>query len=451
MSFVKTNPNPNPLPPTQGPADPYGPQDPYLEDWGLDDPYGENFGFGEGEGDMYVEGEDPFGDGEGGAPAGLDVKGAREKLTALETLLKDNEELSAEKKEALTKQLDALRNKINQAAALQGEALQLNLSDIFSEFTVIETQITGVNPETGEEDPTVALSNQVEQTLEAVKNNENLSDKDKDEFTEKLDKILVALETPGLGDVDNLQEQFDQIKEEFNERAMHPSSIMDLADFTGLDAESLDKLFDKHGIDPKHLPNPPDNRIAAMLNDPEFGGNIASLVKNSAEKYDELKEFIKTNADSARATNDSNLASDTSVKDNVNWTVFKNLLDAKNHEDDASKNLNQARTDAATEVAKILGALYGKEVTAIEEDGKAGMILFNGTELNILSDGGNEKVAFSNSGPDWPDVDLVPVYVDNGGGGKTEEPSWARQAHYPYHIYDDKGTCSDGGTGRWDW
>ncbi|MDX1387488.1 MAG: hypothetical protein R3257_07860, partial [bacterium] len=163
-----------------------------------------------------------------------------------------------------------------------------------------------------------------------------------------------------------------------------------------------------------------------------------------------LKTFIQTNADSARATNEANLASDTSVKDNVNWTVFRNLLDAKNHDDDASKNLIRARTDAATEVAKILGALYGKEVTAIEEDGKAGMILFNGQELNILSEGGNEKVAFSNSDPDWPDVDLVPVYVDNGGAGKTEEPGWVRQSNYPFHVYDDKGTASDGGTGKWD-
>lgn len=444
MSFAK--PLQSPQPKNNG-VDPYADgYDPSLEDdYGMGDLYGDDYG-DMGEGDMFIEGEDGMGGSQGPS---MDLGQVESEIKRLYTLLEEYEG-SATKAAALKNEIDALKKRINQIAFKEGEELQAAIGEMFADMAVVETKITGIDPTTGMEDPTVALTNSIEQTLEAVKNNENLSEKSKDEYTEKLEKLLVSLETPGMGDPDMLNDQYMQIKEEFEQEALHPSSITDVSNYTGIDQETLLQLCKKHDIDPNNLSTPPGPKESMLVQEILLQSSSAGLLEEEKSLVDALKDQIKANTDAAHAQNQAAQSSDTSQADSINFDPFKFLYDAKLHQDDGSEAIKGIRKDIATEVSKILSALYGKEITPVDDPEKAGMILFDGKELNVLAAGGQGKIDFSDSEPDWPDVTLVEIYVDDEGDGKTSVPPWMREAKYPYHIYDTGGACHTP-SGNWNW
>ncbi len=420
--------------------DPYA--DPYADGESYGDPYGDEV-YGDEE---FGMGEDAFFDetGEGGEGAPLTVDYARQQLNDLLEMLKISDLSPTEKKE-IKAEIAALKGKINVAVSMSDSAQEMALGKIQETMFELENRIMG----TGEEGEGGSLKSQLEDTKEKILADTNLSEKKRKEMTDKIDKWLSTLELGASEEMESkIMDEFMALQEEYANAALFSSGASTLAELTGMDPSEIEALAQKHGVDLNNLPNPPDAKLAALIAElPNIGG----LVDDVKSKYTDLQNQIDSAVSSANATNEANQASDSSKKDSTDWTPFQFLYNAKFHRDDASQALANAKTALAKEVANVLSALYGTEVTAIEDPAKCGMVSFNGMELNVLGTGGaNATIGFSESPPEWPSVDLVQVYVDDEGDGKTDVPPWMRDAHYPYHIYDTGGAAYSS-SGNWAW
>lgn len=244
------------------------------------------------------------------------------------------------------------------------------------------------------------------------------------------------------GGVSDIPDSFETYHARFpvaSESAVYSSSTSKLAQLTGKNPAEMIALLNNHGLDLGNLPNPPDSKIAALLNDPSFDSALNGLKAEVSSKYSDLKNEISKKAADANSINQSNLASDTSQVDNLDTTSFKYLYDAKNHDDDKSKALNQAREQCADRIAAVLSALYPTaSVGPTRNSDSSEKIVFNGQTMNPFQLGNTGAIELGkDSAVDYPSVDLVSFQVDTEGDGATSIPKWMRDSGYPTKKRDD--------------
>jgi hypothetical protein len=240
--------------------------------------------------------------------------------------------------------------------------------------------------------------------------------------------------------------------------------LIRLSTVTGKSVEELKALFNKYGLDPNNLPKPPNSQVAALLNDPALDSTLTGLKANVASSYGELEDHINSAKSAANSINSSNIASDTSVYDNLDLSPFKFLNDAYHHNDPYSKALGQARNQLGERTAGLLSAMYPgveiklfsstgggspssiedavlekwKEETGGQQSSHEGAIQFGNTLLNPCTNSTTGQIQFSNSAAvDWPYVQRIPWYYDHEGDAATNPPSWMVADGYPRVAYDN--------------
>ena len=134
-----------------------------------------------------------------------------------------------------------------------------------------------------------------------------------------------------------------------------------LSQLTGKSFAEIEALFQKHGLNPANLPNPPDAQVAALFNDPAFDSVLAGLKGEVASTHQNLVNQVKAAEAQCNAINQTNLSSDTSVFDNLNTTPFKFLHDASEGQDSYSQAFRWARESLATRTGSLLSAMYPGE------------------------------------------------------------------------------------------
>ena len=208
--------------------------------------------------------------------------------------------------------------------------------------------------------------------------------------------------------------------------------LKDLSRATGQDPETVQELLKKHGLDLDHLPHPPDAKVAALLNDPDFSERLTTLKESVGGASQALKDEIAKQTKTAKDQNDQ--AQKSNQKRSSDDSAYRFLYDAHFHQDEKSQGLIEARKQLAAETASYLSALYGKEVKVEDTPEKAGMVSIGGATLNVLSNSSTGEIQFG-AKIDWPNVEIVTFEVDNFGGSKTDIPPWMKEANYPMHIY----------------
>jgi len=340
----------------------------------------------------------------------------------------------------LISKLTALKNQHKEEVPANLEQ-QINDVELAANPTGTDgTDASGVTDGSG--DPTAqqstdAIKKDLTDFKTSINSNPNLTADKKSQYTQKIDQWLNGLDLKTI-DAETIQPLLDSMKQEVTTASAYAPSIQSLAQATGKSPEELDALFKKHNLDPKNLPNPPDASVAALLNDPELGDeNINSDKQAVKDSLQALKDEIDNKTKAASDLNSANVASDTSVQDNLDVSSFKFLYDASQHNDDKSKALSDARKKLATDTATILSAMYGKTVTASTDPKKSGFISFDGTDLNVCTSSTSGDVQFGTSDVDWPTVSLPTYDIDAEGDGVTPVPQWMKDASYPVHVYDN--------------
>src|SRR4030095_2190416 len=280
-------------------------------------------------GDDYVLPED-------GGSGGSVVKSQDlvDQLQAQYDAIKGDTTIPYDERNTLLKDFGDLIKKVK--ALPDGEPIPADLQKDLDAFQAAAAPAGGAVDENGEPveaDPNVQLKTDLEAYKEAIQANPNLSDAKKTEYIGKIDQWLSGRELKTL-DAESIQPQFDSLKEEVTTASLHSPVVQSLSEATGLDPDTLENLFEKHGLDPANLPNPPDSKVAGLLNDPEFSSAIASDKEAVKGASTDLKSFIDSNVSAANALNAANQGSDTSVGDNMDGTSFQNLQNAYEHKDD---------------------------------------------------------------------------------------------------------------------
>jgi hypothetical protein len=217
-----------------------------------------------------------------------------------------------------------------------------------------------------------------------------------------------------------------------------PFSILSLSNVTGKSPAELQALFSKYSLDPNNLPKPPNSQVAALFNDPAFDSVLNGFRGEVATSHQNLINQVNSAEAQCNSINQSNVNSDTSVYDNVNTIPFKFMYDACAKQDSYSQSFRWAREGMGQRTADLLSAMYpGEQIAVGSNPEKPGLIQFNGNTLNICPNSFNGKVQFTSNTPvDWPQVNLVPFYVDDEGDGQTNVPTWMVAVHYPTFEYD---------------
>lgn len=228
----------------------------------------------------------------------------------------------------------------------------------------------------------------------------------------------------------------------------YPPAIRNLVDMTGKSPDELVALFKKYGLDPRHMPEPPNGQVAALFNDPSFDSYLNSLKQQETDAYQNYKDEIAAQTAAANSINASNVASDTSVIDNLNTAPFHYLYNAYHGGEytDEGKMWYQSRQAEADRAGSLLSAMYpGAAVGPATGDptyynGK-GYIEFNGKMLNMIPASENGRIQFVEKNKpgfslDRPHVDLIPWQYDAEGDAEVSVPDWMTDAGYPTHAYD---------------
>src|SRR4030095_11269061 len=346
----------------------------------------------QGPGDGYVPPEDG-----GRACPVVKSQDLADQLQAQYDTIKGDTTIPYDERNTLLKDLGDLIKKVK--ALPDGEPITADFQKDWDAFRASAAPAGGAvdaNGDPVEADPNVQMKTDLEAYKEAIQGNPNLTDAKKTEYIGKIDQWLSGMELKTL-DAESIQPQFDALKEEVTTASLHSPVVQSLSETTGLDPDPLENLFEKHGLDPANLPNPPDSKVAGLLNDPEFSSAIASDKEAVKGASTDLKSFIDTNVSAANALNASNQGSDTSVGDNMDGTSFQNLQNAYEHKDDKSAALTSARTKLATDVAQVLSSMYGTSVTSSSDPAKAGCIPFNGADMNVCPTSSTGDVSFGTS------------------------------------------------------
>jgi hypothetical protein len=425
----------NPIKNNQAPSpanDPYAP-DPYGESGYDPGMGGDDYGMDGGYEDEFVGGD--MEGGQTGAP--------QSSYTANE--LRDM--VKAVKDQLTPEQYASFMGRINMAAAMSPDKMEGELAKIAGDLNAAVNPASaegaegmeGMEGEGNEEAvEREAKKKELEDYLKAVNDNPDIPSDLKEDAKEKIEKWIKGMEL-GTITMETIDEELDTLKNEISDATAFAPTIQKLAQVTGKEPAELEKLFEKHGLDPKNLPNPPDAKVAELLNDPAFSDTISSLKSQVKDDYKALKDFIQTNTSNANSLNSANESSNTSQTDNLDYTSFQNLQDAFEKKDDNSKRLIENSNKLANEVANVLSAMYDTEVKAVggADPLKAGMITFGGTEMNIIGSGATGEVGFkTGSGLDWPQVDRVAYRYDGEGDGQTPPPGWMKTSSYPSSAYD---------------
>lgn len=231
----------------------------------------------------------------------------------------------------------------------------------------------------------------------------------------------------------------------------YPPEILNLAQVTGKSPAELTALFNKYGLDPANLPVPPDRRVAELFNDPAFDSTLNDLKSQIPSTYENYKNEIDNQTAQANNINASNVASDSSVGDDLNTAPFEYLYNAKNGANTPEGQAwIQQREQTADRVAELLSAMYpGAEISSNPAAGSwgdiatsttlPGFIEFNGQPFNAVPDSSTGEIQFGNQGTkvDYPEVQLVTWEYDANGAGATQIPDWMQQTNYPTHAYDN--------------
>ncbi len=219
--------------------------------------------------------------------------------------------------------------------------------------------------------------------------------------------------------------------------------LVKLSQVTGKSAAELEVLFKKYGLDPGNLPDPPNYQVAQLFNDPAFDSSLNNLKANVSSSYQNLQNQINYAKSEANSINNSNLASDTSVVDNLDTSSFKFLNDAYFHHDPISLALSQGKTDLSYRSSTLLSAMYpGKDVAYF-----GGGVKFGDKYINPCPDSSTGQIKFNNMIPmtdvvmssgevNWPDVERVPWYYDSEGDAAVGPPYWMIAEGYPRAAYD---------------
>jgi len=326
-------------------------------------------------------------------------------------------------------------------------------ADLLTELKKIEAKFIGMEEmsgdDMGQDQDSKPLKRDLEDFKASLQSNPNLSEDEKKLYIKNIEKWSTSLDLNSSAS-DSIQEQFEIMKDEISKASTFPKATRDLAKLVGKDASELQALLLKYGLDPEHLPNPPDDKVAAFLEDPEFSDKFTSLKEGVATANKDLSDEI---AKQTKIANDLNAETlkDKDKERSSDVSSYEFLYKAYFHHDDKSTALISARQQVAKEAASYLSALYGKEVKVEMDPKKAGAVSFEGQSLNVIGsanqDGSAISIKFSsNCNIDWPKVELVSFGVDNYGDGKTQIPQWMKDAHYPMHLYD---TYDDHSTSIW--
>lgn len=431
------------------PQDPYansygkGGPDPYAKNQGTGgpapDPYGDSgYDPGMGGDDYGMDGgyEDEFvgGDMEGGPAGGA----PQSSYTANE--LRDM--VKAVKDQLTPEQYASFMGRINMAAAMSPDKMEGELAKIAGDLNAAVNPASaegaeGMEGVEGEGDEEAvereAKKKELEDYLKAVNDNSDIPSDLKDEAKEKIEKWIKGMEL-GTITMETVDEELEELKSTISEATAFPPNLQKLAEVTGKTPGELEDLFKKYGIDPKNIPNPPNEAVASLLNDPSFSSTLPDLKTKVSEAEKEIVKAAET-AKADCATENNNRAAGTSSAA-INDAPFKRLLDLKNGTHDVSKGLIEARKNLATEVASILSAMYGTEIKASTDSAKAGCVSFNG-DLNVVSDSTTGSIGFSNDTKiDWPPIELVAYGTDNEGNNTFAAPQWVKDAGFPVYSYD---------------
>jgi hypothetical protein len=212
--------------------------------------------------------------------------------------------------------------------------------------------------------------------------------------------------------------------------------LIKLSQVTGKSPAELEALFKKYGLDPGNLPDPPNDQVAALFNDPAFDSSLNNLKANVSSSYQNLQNQINYAKSEANSINNSNLASDTSVVDNLDTSSFKFLNEAYYHYDPYSQALKSGLDQLCERTSDLLGAMYpGKS-----SNDAYGGVKFGDKWLNICPNSASGQIKFQQVGNpevDWPDVQRVPWYYDSEGDAAVNPPSWMVNQGYPRIAYDN--------------
>lgn len=372
------------------------------------------------------------------------------KVSETNTLIKQliaeigqNSSLSPSQKEDLYQKITVLKSQLIQ---LQHAGKKMITQDISEKVSELERFVHGnINFDdfgmVENDNDSNNLEAELKQEKARIQFSKKLPSELKANYIRQIDKMLSNLLNPAAQE--KIGEDFESLKTEVVDAEMYPAAVTRLAQKLEMEPSRVSELMKKHGLDPENLPSPPDAKMAAFLSDSEINVNIGSLQFEIESSSRVLKEEITKQTRLANEMNNTNINSDTSKADNSDVSSYKFLYDASLHKDEKSLQLIEARKNLAGQMADLLGAIYGKTVKACQEPEKAGMIQFDGTTLNTLSNGASPNIQFSSSTPiEWPSVQLVTFEVDAEGDGQTSTPQWMLDGHYPLHAYEspDDGT-----------
>ncbi len=380
----------------------------------------------------------------------LDAAGAVKKL---ELLKKDPSlHLSVEDKKKISILINQLKKITGKIPASLLNELKAFEAKIFGNMS-LETEEF---PEESDSDAAY-LKADLDKTKKMIEDNSNLTKEEKEAFLKNIEKWSHSLDLGRL-DLGLIQEQLDAMREELNQVEAFPKNLREMSKQTGKEPSELQALLKKHNLDSENLPNPPDEKVAALLNDPEFSEKLDSLKSDVSTAQTALSDEIKKQTEAAKHLNDE-AKKDKNKARSSDVSSYEFLYKAHFHKDEKSKALIAAQLQLATETASCLSALYGKTVTAETSPEKVGVLSFEGgASINVLVCGAGVEASasgvlqFSNKASiDWPKVEVVPFAVDNFRDGKTEIPEWMTKSNYPLDVYDQYNPDQDAKDDWWKW
>lgn len=261
-----------------------------------------------------------------------------------------------------------------------------------------------------------------------VEASENLTPEQRAEYVQKLEQWSDALDL-GQGDPEAMAEEFETLQETFQETSQYSPVAVALAQAAEGDPEDVEAKAKAAGIDLKHPPSPPNQ---AML---EF---LAEVSPALADQLGRVQEAIRTRSGkieeteaACRAQNAANTAC-SSDGDNTDLSNFQLLYDLEYHQDQWSRDVASAASDANATLVGLLKSVYPEASvsasaaaegagweTAHQSYLAADKIDFNGTTLDFLDANTGEVragAADSESG-----VELIAIKYDWEGSGDWED------------------------------
>ena len=372
---------------------------------------------------------------QGYAPMSMSGKEAAEQINTLFNQIKKDSSIPNVEKNKQLKELRALydqarnygRNPVPNAIMNELSAFEANSISNLGMEGVEGDEEGGTNPATLKKD-----LNDFKATIQA---NPNLSETKKQQYLAKITQWLSGLDLKTL-DAATIIPLFDAMKTQITEASAFSPVAQRLSEATGRSAEEIDALLESHGIDAANLPNPPDSRIAELLNDPELSDALGSAQQGVSDSFNALKEGTERAVRDANSTSDARAAGNTSSAYS-DWSMYEKVQRLYEHGDELNTGVTNARKTLANETAKILSALYGTSVSASTDAAKAGSINFNGNDINVCTSSLSGNINFSSTTTiDWPTVTRPTAQVDCEGSGATGHPQWMDDKGYPSASYD---------------